>query len=256
MTFLDRNKIGNERRRPSTDAGERIYAIGDVHGRYDLLRRLFDRINRHAEGLPEPRSTHLILLGDVIDRGPDSARMIEFLQALQKQHSNMTVLLGNHEELMLAVLGAHPQAFGIWLDIGGDATLASYGVDPFAPGTQQRDIIANALAAIPPHHLAWMNELPLSAQSGDYFFCHAGIRPGVSLKRQSPADLLRIRDEFLTCTKDHGSVIVHGHSISTTVEMPGNRIGIDTGAYYTNNLTALYLEGEKQEVLTTMDDPR
>ncbi|HEX7857267.1 MAG TPA: metallophosphoesterase family protein [Sphingobium sp.] len=252
MTFFSRIKAGMTRERtPSTAAGERIYVIGDVHGRHDLLCQLFDVIDQHSAALPSTNSVHLILLGDLVDRGPDSALVIEHLHALHRKQNNITVLLGNHEEVMLAVLGGHSGALSAWLGLGGDKTLQSYGAAAPDDGEHADRIIARARDAIPPHHVEWMRQWPLSAQSGDYFFCHAGVRPGVSLKRQAASDLLWIRQEFLGSEKDHGSVVVHGHSICSEVEMRHNRIGIDTGAYCTDILTALYLEGEAQEILST-----
>lgn len=252
MTFFNRIKTGSSRGRPpSTEEGERLYIIGDVHGRYDLLCLLFDRISKHSATLPPAKSVHLILLGDLVDRGPASSQVIQFLHSLRQKQANITILLGNHEELMLASLGGHGDALRAWLALGGDTTLHSYGVDLSDTSIKAGTIIEKAQAAIPAHHIEWMRQWPLSAQSGDYFFCHAGIRPGVSLKRQTPSDLLWIRQGFLTSEKDHGCIIVHGHSISSEVEIRHNRIGIDTGAYCTDVLTALYLEGEAQDILSS-----
>jgi serine/threonine protein phosphatase 1 len=252
MTFFRRIRTDMAHGRvPSTAPGERIYAIGDVHGRHDLLMRLFDTIKRHSAALPPAQSVHLILLGDLIDRGPESARVIETLYTLNKNHNNIIMLLGNHEALMMSVIAGRDNALTAWLNLGGDTTLESYGVPAPLDTAGHPHAIAQARGTIPPHHMQWMRQWPLSVQSGDYFFCHAGIRPGVSIRRQAPSDLLWIRREFLDSAVDHGCVVVHGHSVSTEVEMRANRIGIDTGAYSTDILTALYLEGEAQEILST-----
>ncbi|CAN5616801.1 metallophosphoesterase family protein [soil metagenome] len=235
---------------PSTESGDRVYAIGDIHGRYDLLRILLDRIGEHAEALPPTESLHLVFLGDIIDRGPDSAQALEFLHNLQARTDRVIVLLGNHEEAMLQALDGNADMLRDWMKVGGAQTVRSFGLEPFVPGDDAVRYIRELRAAVPREHVAWLRKLPLSARSGDYFFCHAGVRPGVALRRQSRTDLLWIRDDFLDDERYHGAVIVHGHSIEPQVEMRGNRIGIDTGAYRTGTLTALYLEGEESAVIS------
>jgi len=236
---------------PRTAEGERIYVIGDIHGRLDLLTELLEKIEEHASRLPEVRTQHVILLGDLIDRGRESAQVIDYVHHVQSQTDELVVLMGNHEELMLRALNGEQGVFRAWMRIGGDATLRSFGLEP-PPRGGDYDLYARRFAAtVPPAWVAWMSRLPLSARSGDYFFCHAGVRPRVPLKRQKKADLLWIRDEFLDDREDHGAVIVHGHSIADEVEHFGNRIGIDTGAYRTGVLTAMYLEGDRQAILAT-----
>lgn len=235
---------------PATASGDRVYAIGDVHGRADLLRLLIARIDAHERGLPAAAPPHLVLLGDLIDRGPDSAGVLEIAQSLQLSRPNVAVLLGNHEQVLLDVLGGVTAALQAWMDFGGEETLASFGVAMPSGGADPRDTIAALREAVAPATAAWLNGLPLSLRSGDYFFCHAGLRPGVPLLRQSREDLLWIRDDFLNSDADHGVVVVHGHSVVHTVEQRANRIGIDTGAYASNRLTALYLDGATSEVLT------
>ncbi|MFZ2994701.1 metallophosphoesterase family protein [Sphingobium sp.] len=234
---------------PSTQRGERIYVVGDVHGRVDLMRALFERIENHLSALPGNRTVHLVLLGDLIDRGPDSAGVLRFLYNAQKHTDMLVILRGNHEDMMLRAIEGEPGVMRAWMRMGGDATLRSFGIEP---PESDADIMpaARALAtAIPRPMLDWLRSLPLTAQSGDYLFCHAGIRPGVAIKRQSREDLLWIREEFLSDTTNHGVVVVHGHSIATKVEMRPNRIGIDTGAYRTGVLTALYLEDAVREII-------
>ncbi len=211
---------------------------------------MVDVIGEHSAKLPAPQSLHLIFVGDLIDRGRDSAQVVEFLYDLQTRSDRVIVLLGNHEEAMLRALGGDMATLRGWLNVGGRDTLRSFGIDPPDPDDDLRDFLRRARAAIPRQWVQWMQRLPLTAQSGDYFFCHAGIRPGVPLRRQVREDLLWIRDDFLYDDSEHGAVIVHGHSIEPTVQIRANRIGIDTGAYRTGRLSAVYLEGGRSEVLT------
>lgn len=238
---------------PSTDSSERIYAIGDVHGRYDLLRVLLDKIGEHGAKLPPARSLHVVFLGDLVDRGPASAEVLRFLYEAQTQTDRIIVLLGNHEEAMLQAMAGDEEMLRIWLGVGGRATLRSFGIEPPRQGQEPRDVLRALRQAVPREWVSWLRNLPLTARSGDYFFCHAGVRPGVALRRQARKDLLWIRDEFLEDARDHGAVIVHGHSIEARVEIRPNRIGIDTGAYQTGILTALYLEGDVQEVISVSE---
>lgn len=239
---------------PKTDSGERIYAIGDIHGRYDLLRLLLDRIGEHAQALPPVQSLHLVFLGDLVDRGPDSAKVVEFLHELEQSTDQIIVLLGNHEEAMLQALDGDVGVLQRWLSVGGAQTLQSYGLRLPDADDDMRRYLRYLQSALPSDQIRWLRRLPLTAQSGDYFFCHAGIRPGVALGRQSREDLLWIRDDFIDDMADHGAVIVHGHTIEREVTMRANRIGIDTGAYCHGLLTALYLEGERQEIISAQLD--
>lgn len=242
---------------PRTAEAERIYAIGDVHGRFDLLTGLLEKIERHSAALPEPGSQHVIMLGDLVDRGDSSARVLEYLYNVQRQTDRLIVLMGNHEELMLRALNGEPEMLRAWMRIGGAATVRSFGLEPPERDGDHAAYLRRLATVVPEEWVSWLSSLPLSARSGDYFFCHAGIRPGVPLKRQKRTDLLWIRDEFLDDRENHGAVVVHGHSIATEVEIHANRIGIDTGAYQTGVLTALYLEGDRQEIIsaTSLDVP-
>jgi serine/threonine protein phosphatase 1 len=240
--------------KPSTQAGERIYAIGDVHGRFDLLARLLQKIEDHHAALPVPQQTHVVILGDMIDRGPGTSAVLNHLYNAQKQNSDIIVLLGNHEDLMLRALAKQPGLLRAWLRIGGDETLRSYGIEPPSSTDISVDFVDTILRIIPSDIRNWLSSLPVSARSGDYFFCHAGLRPGVPLKRQTRADMLWIRDEFLNSNSSHGVVVVHGHSIETDVEIRSNRIGLDSGAYRTGTLTAIYLEGTNRELINVEDD--
>lgn len=235
----------------STTKGERIYAIGDIHGRYDLLRDLLRRIEAHSKALPEPKSFHVVLLGDLVDRGPDSAEILRYLYELDKTISGLIVLMGNHEEVMLRVYDGETLLLRPWLRIGGAETLRSFGLEPPHRDGDPVAFLEQMRRAIPRELMDWMRSLPVTARSGDYVFVHAGVRPGVALKRQTKTDMIWIREEFLQFRGEHGATIVHGHSISPSVDLQPNRIGIDTGAYRTGVLTALYLEGSKREIIAT-----
>ncbi len=236
---------------PSVKEGDRIYAIGDIHGRYDLLRDLLGQIEAHSAALAKPERTFLVILGDMIDRGMHSAEVLNYLFNVRRHSAGLIVLMGNHEELMLRSLQKEPGVMRAWLRIGGDATLRSFGIDPKEAEKDPYEVARKLERKIPEEDLEWLRSLPVMARSGDYLFCHAGIRPGVSLSKQSRTDLLWIRDEFLDDPTPSGAIVVHGHSISADVQIKSNRIGIDTGAYRTGVLTALYLEGTRRGILST-----
>ncbi len=231
--------------------GARIYAVGDIHGRSDLLDRMHDMIR--VDALAHPAADKCVVyLGDYVDRGDDSRGVIDRLIARPLAGFRQVALRGNHEAFLLRFL-ADPEVGPGWIANGGDATLYSYGVnwrDPFADGDWAG--VSEALgAALPPDHRAFLDGLALSDVEGDYLFVHAGIRPGVGLAAQSPDDLMWIRGEFLDSTADHGHVVVHGHTITDAPELRDNRIGIDTGAFATGRLTCLVLDGTDQRILQT-----
>ncbi|NNC73604.1 MAG: serine/threonine protein phosphatase [Sphingomonadaceae bacterium] len=231
--------------------GERLYAIGDIHGRLDLFDTLIDRIEADNAERGVAKVT-VLLLGDLIDRGPDSHGVVERAIHWDADFATLECLLGNHEASMLAVLDGQMRWFGSWLGYGGYDTLLSYGVgsDILASG-EEDEIVAAAQDAVPQAHRDWLEKCPFSVSRGDYIFVHAGIRPGVPLGKQEAKDLLWIRGEFLTTKADHGAMIVHGHSITPEVEEKSNRIGIDTGAYFSEKLTALGLEAGERWFLQT-----
>ncbi|HEX7857259.1 MAG TPA: metallophosphoesterase family protein [Sphingobium sp.] len=239
---------------PSTKKGERIYAIGDIHGRYDLMKLLIGMIDEHAAAQPKKRPAHIIVLGDMIDRGPDSDKVLRSLRHRAKK-GGMTVLLGNHEEILLRAIDGEPGVMKAWMRFGGIQTLQSFGIEVPTEDFDQPELVRQIKQAIPESWIEWLRGLPISARSGDYFFCHAGLRPGIELNRQSRKDMLWIREEFLESDNAHGVVVVHGHSISPDVELRHNRIGVDTGAYRTGMLTAAYLEDRHCGILSTGNSP-
>lgn len=244
-------------RRASAKPIQRIYAVGDIHGRFDLFSRLMDLIERDQAGrVPVP--TQVLLLGDIIDRGPDSARMVRCCMTLTAASRRFVVLKGNHEEMMVEALRGNLKVFGHWLNFGGRAALLSWGV---APDVLQEPVTLAALrtaaAAVGNDVLTWLANLPLYHQHDGFLFVHAGIRPGVPLRKQRPEDLLWITDDFLNSSVAHGMTVVHGHSISESgAAIRTNRIGIDTGAYRTERLTALGVENGETWTLNTISTPK
>lgn len=228
--------------------GRRLYAVGDIHGRADLLESLLALIEADIASRPAP-DIALIFLGDYIDRGPDSCLVLERLMRGFPPDRKAVFLRGNHEETLLAFL-EDPAAGADWRRFGGLETLASYGIDitqarlgrGFAAA---RDALAERLGP----HLAFLKAMPVSAREGGYFFCHAGVRPGVPLAEQSARDLCWIRDEFLGSEADFGAIVVHGHTPCERVERRRNRINVDTGAYVSHRLSCVALEGSEVRVL-------
>ncbi|HRK95875.1 MAG TPA: metallophosphoesterase family protein [Rhodospirillales bacterium] len=231
--------------------GTRIYAVGDIHGRDDLLIRMHAMILADARTRPELAPT-VVYLGDYVDRGSGSFEVIEFLINEPLPGFTSVTLMGNHEDMMLRFLDGPPTLN--WLVNGGIATLASYGVGTADPIVYlaDLDVVRRDLrAAVPPAHRRFLLGLDLMHVAGDYVFVHAGVRPGVDLEAQAPADLLWIRDKFLDSRKDHGKVVIHGHTITEEPEIRANRIGIDTGAFVTDRLTCLVLEGCERRFIQT-----
>jgi serine/threonine protein phosphatase 1 len=237
----------------SVPPGTRVYAIGDIHGRLDLLVDLQDQIRAHAAEYPAARRV-LVYIGDYIDRGYQSRQTLDHLLDSPLPGFNSVHLSGNHERTLLEFLDDISVGAG-WLRYGGRETLFSYGVewDRDLAGAEAclERIRLELRQKLPERHRRFLADLPLMHEEGDYLFVHAGIRPGVPLDRQEPDDLLWIRDEFLASAADHGKVVVHGHSISEQPELRPNRVGIDTGAFATGRLTCLVLEGNQQSFLAT-----
>ncbi len=243
------SKLRSHQRQPRLPEGLRIYAIGDVHGRADLLERLFGLIDADLVRRPTPRALH-VMLGDYVDRGPASRAVIEAILARAKCRE-LVALKGNHDALLLQALD-EPTSIGDWLLMHGVETLASYGLTSAdGAGSKLSDLGRAFAAALPAEHLEFFRGLRPSFTCGDFFFAHAGVRPGVDLDRQSEKDLLWIRQDFLRHEGDFGKVIVHGHTPVRDVERHRNRIGIDTAAYATGKLTALVIEGNDLRLIDT-----
>jgi serine/threonine protein phosphatase 1 len=226
-----------------------VYAIGDIHGRLDLLEGLLGQISRDEVERGGPAG-ELIFLGDLVDRGPNSAQVIDRLMVLKAERPNVRFLLGNHEEVFLGALAGDPKALRLFSRIGGEETILSYGVSPQAYAQADYDELHRLLVeAVPAAHRDFLESCEDMVVAGDYVFVHAGIRPGVPLADQRPADLRWIRDEFLRARGPLEKLVVHGHTISEEiVELP-HRIGIDTGAYRSGLLTAMGFEAKKRWVL-------
>ena len=229
--------------RPCVPAGRRIYAIGDIHGRSDLLSKLFTHIDDDLRARPIADSIQ-VFLGDYIDRGPNSRRVIDLLITRQRRR-DVLFLKGNHEDCALRFLN-DPTVLPAWQSIGGLPTLLSYGVMPTrGDDAKSQQKVSTALReAMPDNHRRFIGGLALSFTCGDFFFVHAGVRPGIPLQMQSQRDLLWIRDDFLLHEEDFGMVVVHGHTPLYKPDIRSNRINIDTGAYATGQLTCLVLEGD------------
>jgi diadenosine tetraphosphatase ApaH/serine/threonine PP2A family protein phosphatase len=240
------------RRSWSAPAGTRVYAIGDIHGRIDLLDRMHELIRSDAGAAPETRNV-IVYLGDYIDRGDASRAVIERLLEGPPDGFEAVYLAGNHEDIMLMFL-EDPDIGPNWFLNGGDATLYSYGVaQPFAPTREERLRMASAnlRQRLPGRHLEFLRGLKSYHVEGDYVFVHAGIRPGRPLDQQELSDLLWIRGPFLNAEEDHGFCVVHGHTIADAPALRANRIGIDTGAYFTGVLSCVALSGTEQRILHT-----
>ncbi len=235
--------------------GVRVYAIGDIHGRLDLLRELEDRIVADAAEQPEACQNLLVYLGDYVDRGFDSRQVIEHLTGAPPDRFERVLLLGNHDQWLRDFLAGEPVGES-WLRFGGDATLLSYGV-PLAfdePEETRLTVAQAALAAkMPERHRTLLDSLELMVAMGDYLFVHAGVRPGVPLDRQVEQDVIWIREPFLSWTGDFGKIVVHGHTVEEVPAVRRNRIGIDTGACYNGTLTCLVLQGVGRRFIATGD---
>jgi serine/threonine protein phosphatase 1 len=229
--------------------GLRLYAVGDIHGRFDLLRQTCDRIDADLRAQP-PRAALEVYLGDYIDRGPSSAHVLDFLGRRQRMRGNLVCLMGNHEFYLLQSL-RDPQAIRAWLQVGGGDTLLSYGVQPplkFDARTLATTV-TELRARLPQADLDFLASLPTTFVAGDYVFVHAGLRPGVPLGEQKPEDLMTIREPFLSCTDLFGRVVVHGHSPVREVDVRPNRINIDTGAFASGTLSCLVIEADRLRLL-------
>lgn len=235
---------------PQLPDGVRVYAIGDIHGCDAQLASLLERIDADDRARGGPPAT-LIFLGDLVDRGPNSAGVVARLLDLSARRGDCRFLMGNHEEVFLKALSGDLKALRFFIRIGGIETLMSYGISAEAYRSADFvELMDMAQACVPDAHLRFVAAFEDLIELGDYVFVHAGIRPDVALADQKPSDLRWIREEFLgVARRDAEKVVVHGHTITDTVSLGGHRLGIDTGAYTGGPLTAIGLEGRDQWVL-------
>lgn len=249
--FLRRKEPARPIDSASIPKGRRVYAIGDVHGRNDLLEQLIDKIvedDRQREAL----DSEIIFLGDLVDRGPDSAGVIDTAMRLKADARNVRFLMGNHEEVYLAAATGDEKSVRFFNRIGGRETILSYPISMQEYVELDIEELAQRIPELfPQDHVDFIAGFEDQIIIGDYAFVHAGIRPGIPLAEQRQKDLRWIRDDFLSAQDAHEKIIVYGHTINDEVVETGTRIGIDTGAYYSNKLTALGLQGSERWYLDT-----
>lgn len=232
--------------------GECAYVIGDVHGCIDPLKRLLTRIEDRTTDAHPSIKTRLVFLGDLIDRGPESAEIIERLRNYTPTHMDVTYLMGNHEEVFLDVLKGNVSGMVRWFDWGGRDTARSYGVDnlgllPIAP----EQVLARLQEVVPKSHVEFISGFDQYYEFGDYVFVHAGLRPKVPLEEQTEKDLRWIREKFLSYSGSFPKKVVHGHTIVEDAQNLPNRIAIDTGVYTEGgSLTAAFIHHDTVEFLS------
>jgi serine/threonine protein phosphatase 1 len=235
-------------KKPELPDGIRIYAFGDIHGRADLLEQMLTVIDVDLARSPVKRPIE-VYLGDYIDRGPHSSATLDLL--IERSRNRETVFLkGNHEAYFLEVL-SDPTKLEDWRQFGGLQTLISYGLRPSLnpDKAEQVKLIKTLAESLPERHLKFLESLKPSFACGDFFFVHAGVRPGIPLNEQHESDLLWIRNEFLDSNEKFGKFIVHGHTPVAEPDIRPNRINIDTGAYATGKLTLLTIQGSSMLAL-------
>jgi serine/threonine protein phosphatase 1 len=240
---------------PDLGDDRRVYAIGDIHGRLDLLTDIVDRIADDDLARGPAGATQIVFLGDFVDRGPDSAAVLDYVLRLRDWWPSVTCLQGNHEEVFLMAARGDESALRFMTRIGGRETLLSYGatehdLDKMTLG-ELRDWL---MSVVPERHLQFIESMDDKLLIGNYAFVHAGIRPQIPMAEQDGKDLRWIRDEFLEFERPHEYFVIHGHSIAPSVERRPNRIGIDTGAYASGVLTAVGLQSTEQWFLSTASD--
>jgi serine/threonine protein phosphatase 1 len=243
--------FGFPARTRSSGAHQRVYAVGDVHGRLDLLDEILSRIESD-NARRRAAETTIVFLGDLIDRGPQSAQVVERLMRYRPQSLNTIFLMGNHEEVLLRIADGDAAIGQDWLRFGGADCVRSYGIDPADLRSRNPADVPRILRErIPAEHLKFLSGFNDSASFEKYLFVHAGIRPGITLSRQRSEDLRWIRSPFLEFEFEHEWIVVHGHTMTDTLDIRPNRIGIDTGAWRTGVLTALGLEGDERWPIQT-----
>ena len=252
---LSENLLGTRSVVRRGTAGARAYAVGDIHGRLDLLELLLANIAEDSQARPSKR-TYIIFLGDLIDRGPESAGVVERLRNYRPDFATPIFLAGNHEEVMLRALQGEADVLSDWLKFGGAECLASYGIDAGALIRMEPDKAVELLRSkVPNAHVEFLESFADTFRFGDYLFVHAGIRPGIPLAEQDQFDLRWIREPFLSGTDEHGPIVVHGHTIVSEVDERANRICIDTGAYHSGVLTAVGIEDDQRWYLSATVEP-
>ncbi|GGB16043.1 metallophosphoesterase [Sphingomonas metalli] len=239
--------------RPSVPPGQRVYAIGDIHGCADELGRLLRLI--HADDAARaPADTTLVFLGDLVDRGPASATVIDQLMTLGADGGRLHFIAGNHEEIFLGALDGDVKLLKLFTRAGGRETVLSYGMTPEDYNAlDYPELQAEMIRLVPAAHRRFLEAFEDMVIIGDYAFVHAGVQPEVPLAEQRRSDLRWIREPFLSHARPLEKVIVHGHTIAETVQQTPARIGIDTGAYQSGRLTAIGLEGEDRWFIDTAD---
>jgi len=236
---------------PQVPAGMRAYAIGDIHGRFDLLQEITGMIEADLKRNPIDLSVE-IYLGDYVDRGPDSRAVLNYLSSAPSVCVKRVCLKGNHDEIFLTYL-KDPSVLVDWRELGGLETLYSYGVSP--PMSRDPELATQCherlLEIMPEGHIAFLRGLPLRVELGTYLFVHAGIRPDRPKDKQNDDDLIWIREPFLSSRRDYGCIVVHGHTPHDRYEVRSNRINVDTGGYLSGVLNCAVLEGETIRFLQT-----
>lgn len=233
--------------------GVRLYVIGDTHGCLDTLEEMYALIQRDLDWDP-PADWHLVLLGDYVDRGPDSRGVLDWVAA-RLAEGRTTAVLGNHDAMFLEAMEMDDGPnLELWLRIGGMQTIASFGVEdvPPGPGALRRLL----LAEVPERYRNLIRERPLTHRAGDYLFVHAGVDPERALDDQLAEDLVWIRRPFLDSDAEYEAVIVHGHTPVEEIEIRPNRIGLDTGAVFGGRLSCLVIDGDRRRYLAVDGPPR
>ncbi|WP_417622208.1 metallophosphoesterase family protein [Parasphingorhabdus sp.] len=249
--LLRRKKSTGPVDRATVPDGRRVYAIGDVHGRNDLLQQLLDKIIED-DGKRGNLESEIIFLGDLVDRGPDSAGVLDTAMRAKAELGNVRFLMGNHEEVYLAATTGDEKSVRFFNRIGGRETILSYDITMKEYMDLDMPQLARRIPELfPQKHIDFVSGFENQIVVGDYAFVHAGIRPGIPLAEQREKDLRWIREDFLTAQGSHEKVIVYGHTINDDVVETDARIGIDTGAYYSGKLTALALQGPDRWYLDT-----